>query len=41
VIENDFGQAKYQKIQFSNNKMLIAAFAIAGTIALLGGVFTI
>lgn len=41
VAKNDFGEAKYSRITFSQNKTLIAAFAIALIIAGVGGLFTI
>jgi hypothetical protein len=36
VAKNDFGGAKYVPIQFGDNPMLVGAFAIAGTIAIVG-----
>jgi hypothetical protein len=36
---NDFGQSKYSRIQFESNNMLVAAFAIAATIAFIGALF--
>lgn len=36
VIGNDFGQSKYSQILIHQNKVLIATFAIAGSIAVLG-----
>lgn len=41
VSKNDFGDSKYSRIEFKENKSLIYAFVIASIIALFGAAFAV
>ena len=41
VLHSDFGEAEYSHITFGSNQMIIAAFAISGTVAVVGAAFCV